>query len=180
MTNPSNQATIELRLDDSAQLFNTLDPFPFRQRDLSAEAEDFIVEWAEELPASRKIEIIIHLQSRDTGSGQDAMLSPAIRSWFRNREISEARAIKALFRKGRMTLLIGLAVLGLCLTLSWATTARSDSPFVRVLGESLIIVGWVVMWRPAEIFLYDWVPLLKRKKLFKRLSEAQVTVVQAV
>ncbi|MGA7532679.1 MAG: hypothetical protein WCB50_13625 [Pseudolabrys sp.] len=23
--------------------------------------------------------------------------------------------------------------------------------------ESLIIVGWVAIWRPIEIFLYDWI-----------------------
>jgi hypothetical protein len=34
---------IEIRVNDIAQLFHTLDPFPFRERDLADEAEDYIV-----------------------------------------------------------------------------------------------------------------------------------------
>jgi hypothetical protein len=37
---------IEIRVNDIAQLFHTLDPFPFRERDLVDEAEDYIVSWA--------------------------------------------------------------------------------------------------------------------------------------
>jgi len=36
---------IELRVNEIAQLFHTLDPFPFRERDLDREAEEFIVGW---------------------------------------------------------------------------------------------------------------------------------------
>ena len=46
---------IELRVDNIAQLFHTLDPFPFRERDLDKEAEEFIVGWARELAADRAI-----------------------------------------------------------------------------------------------------------------------------
>jgi hypothetical protein len=52
---------IELRVDNVAQLFHTLDPFPFRERDLDREAEEFIVGWARELTAGRAITIVIHL-----------------------------------------------------------------------------------------------------------------------
>ena len=50
---------IELRFDEIAQLFHTLDPFPFRERDLDREAEDFIVGWARELPVDQPISIVI-------------------------------------------------------------------------------------------------------------------------
>jgi len=35
--------------------------------------------------------------------------------------------------------------------------------------ESLTIVGWVAMWRPVEIFLYDWWPLVRRIRVYKNL-----------
>jgi len=43
---------IEIRIDDISQLFHTLDPFPFRERDLDKDAEEF-VSWARELPADQ-------------------------------------------------------------------------------------------------------------------------------
>ena len=33
-TEPQTESAIEIRVDDIAQLFDTLDPFPFRERDL--------------------------------------------------------------------------------------------------------------------------------------------------
>ena len=49
MTIESTDHVIELRVDEIAQLFHTLDPSPFRERDLDREAEEFIVGWAREL-----------------------------------------------------------------------------------------------------------------------------------
>jgi hypothetical protein len=54
-------SAIELRVDDVAQLFDTLDPFPFRERDLDKDAEEYIVGWARELDPTRPITIIAHL-----------------------------------------------------------------------------------------------------------------------
>jgi hypothetical protein len=34
----------------------------------------------------------------------------------------------------------------------------------------------VANWKPIEIFLYDWWPLLRRRNLYRRLSEASVEV----
>ena len=57
---------IELRVNEIAQLFHTLDPFPFRERDLDREAEEFIVGWARELPADQSIKILVHFPDSDT------------------------------------------------------------------------------------------------------------------
>jgi hypothetical protein len=39
-----------MKLRTVSQLFNTLDPSPFRERDLAKEAEDHIVNYAEDVP----------------------------------------------------------------------------------------------------------------------------------
>lgn len=53
--------TIEVRVEDISQLFHTLDPYPFRERDLDRDAEEFIVNWARDLPQSAPIRIIVYL-----------------------------------------------------------------------------------------------------------------------
>lgn len=172
----SGKATIELTLREGAQLFNTLDPFPFRERDLSADAERYIVEWAQELPKQQPIEIVIRLQSLEAGHPPDPDLAAAVTGWFADRARAETNALRELFRDGRLAFAIGFVVLALCLFLSWVLTQRMEGPFARVFQESLIIIGWVVIWRPAEMFLYDWLPLLRRRRLFQRLADARVTV----
>jgi len=50
----------------------------------------------------------------------------------------------------------------------------ADSPLGQVLHESLLIGGWVAMWRPLEIFLYDWWPIRAEARLFDRLATMPV------
>jgi len=169
------KSPIELRLREVAQLFNTLDPFPFRERDLAPEAEDYIVDWAEELPAAEPIKVVVHLESAgDPNAATD--VAAAITAWFAEREAAETKALRSLFRDGRRAFLIGIAILALCLFLAWQLSVSFEGPLARILQESLIIIGWVVIWRPAEMFLYDWLPMVRQRKLFRRLANATVTV----
>jgi hypothetical protein len=34
-----------------------------------------------------------------------------------------------------------------------------------IIRESLLIGGWVAMWRPMEILLYDWWPIRAEARL---------------
>jgi hypothetical protein len=43
---------LEVRLSTLRQLFNSLDPSPFHEKDLDREAEEYIVGWANEYPPS--------------------------------------------------------------------------------------------------------------------------------
>ena len=45
-----------------------------------------------------------------------------------------------------------------------------------VLRESLVIAGWVAMWRPMEVFLYDWWPIREERKLQDRLAAMPVQI----
>jgi hypothetical protein len=49
-------------------------------------------------------------------------------------------------------------------------------PLAGVLRESILIGGWVAMWRPLEIFLYDWWPIRADVRLYERLSAMPVRV----
>ena len=73
---------IELRVDNIAQLFHTLDPFPFRERDLDKEAEEFIVGWARELAADRMIKIVVHVPEAETQTKAAGELRRGIPSIF--------------------------------------------------------------------------------------------------
>jgi hypothetical protein len=47
---------------------------------------------------------------------------------------------------------------------------------VNILKEGLLIVGWVAMWRPLEIFLYDWFPIYQRQQMFDKLSQIPIDI----
>jgi len=46
-----------------------------------------------------------------------------------------------------------------------------------IVRESLTIGGWAAMWRPLEIYLYDWWPLRDERRVLERLSRMKVRLV---
>src|SRR5215471_16681250 len=168
---------IEVRVSDVSQLFDTLDPYPFPERDLDQDAEEYIVGWARELPRDAPITIVIHVPSAEAAKQDVRTLTTALNRYFTYRTGIVLRDLNELFRVGRISLLIGLVVLGLCVAgARLALRLLDDSELGRFLQESLIILGWVANWKPIEIFLYDWWPLVRRRNLYRRLSEANVEV----
>lgn len=169
------QDVIELRVDDVAQLFHTLDPFPFREKDLDREAEEYIVGWARELPAQHAIAIVIDFPDTEAQRKTAADLVVAFGRYFAERADAVQRNLNELFRVGRRSLAIGVAILIACLMAAhFAAGALFEQPFRGLAEESLLILGWVANWRPLEIFLYDWWPLARRRDLYRRLSAAKV------
>ncbi len=53
---------LALRVRDIAQLFHSMDPSPFLNKDLDPEAERFIESWATEFSPSSSFYITIHLE----------------------------------------------------------------------------------------------------------------------
>ena len=83
--------------------------------------------------------------------------------------------LSRLFRTGRISLVIGLAFLAVAIVVGEALAGRIRSEsYGWLVKESLIIGGWVALWRPLEIFLYDWWPIRDEARLYERLSRAAV------
>jgi hypothetical protein len=88
---------IEIRVHDIAQLFHTLDPFPFREKDLADEAEDYIVGWARELPAARPIRIVVHVPDTESQAKASSDLAEAFNRYFAGRAIAVQRDLNECF-----------------------------------------------------------------------------------
>src|SRR6266478_6346997 len=97
---PPIAGAIEIRISEIAQLFHSLDPFPFREKDLDKEAEEFIVSWARELPSDQQLTIIVHLPDTQASSSEARELSAALNRYFRYRAQVIALDLKELFRVG--------------------------------------------------------------------------------
>ncbi|MEI6862684.1 MAG: hypothetical protein WCL04_10590, partial [Verrucomicrobiota bacterium] len=133
-------ARIEVRLRELAQLFNSMDPSPFHERDLDADAEEFIVSWAREHATQRELELLIHLAvvppaDRGPGAGE------AVRHYFAVRSELKHREFRQLMRQGRFSLGVGLSFLTCCLALGalagGMVAARGHPTAADILKESL-------------------------------------------
>jgi hypothetical protein len=177
MATTDGMAEIAIRVQSISQLFNSLDPSPFREKDLDTAAEEFLVGWVRELPRSEPFAIVVQLPPEEAAKPEAARIGEAFANYFRHRAQVVAQELRELFRVGRRSLAIGALVLLVCLGSSQLFATMIGNPMVsRVLEESLIIVGWVANWRPIEIYLYDWWPIRRRMQLFSRIANAPVMV----
>lgn len=177
---PEGYARIEVHVGELKQLFNSLDPTPFRERDLDPRAEEFIAGWASELHTDMPLGLVVHVDGPAPAAADVAVLREAVREFFKQRAAATRRRLRQLLRVGRTSLLIGIAALGASIGLGdLLANLLTDGRFGGVLRESFLIGGWVAMWRPLEVFLYDWWPIRAEARLFDRLSELAVRVVPA-
>jgi len=175
MATENAEHLIEIRVDRLAQLFHTLDPFPFREKDLDQDAEEYIVSWARELPDKRPVRIAVHIPDGDAHDANSKELNEAFHRYFGGRAVAVQRELNELFRVGRRSLAIGIPILVACfISARLAAGYLSEYPVQRLVEESLLILGWVANWRPLEIFLYDLWPLARRRNLYRRLAAAAV------
>jgi hypothetical protein len=174
---PPGCRLIEVHISELQQLFNSLDPTPFRKRDLDPKAEAFIADWARELHADVPLGLLIHVDRDIASIDHVEIVQGAVRDYFAERAAVTRRQLRQLFRVGRTSLVIGLVFLSVSILLgNLAEDLLAHTRFAGVARESLLIGGWVAMWRPLEVFLYDWWPIRAEARLFDRLSAMTVRV----
>ena len=166
---------INLKLSDIKQLFNSFDPSPFFERDLDDNAVEYIVDSVREFP-KKKMRVVIHLPELIAESIDPGDIKAAISNYFSYKEQYFIRKIMNQRQEGRNALITGIAFLIICLSLSEFINAFIAGFLSRILSEGLMIAGWVGMWKPISIFLYDWWPLENEKKVYGKIKSMDVKI----
>lgn len=169
----ASAATVSIHVHDLAQMFNALDPSPFWDRDLDPEAAEFIEgEFSEKLSAG---EWHLHVHT-SAGMNLDADLQPAVEHYYERLAGSARRRLRDEMRLGQLALLGGVAIFLVSMTARGVLASLFQGGAPRILDEGLIILAWLALWRPAELLVYGWVPLYRRRRLYERLAAIRVSV----
>lgn len=170
-------STLRLTIGELRQIFNAMDPAPFRERDLDRNAEAYILDWANEVDARAPLALDVTLTREAASPEAGATLRDAVHAFFGERAVAKRREIRRLFRRGRVSLVIGLAFLaGAILLGDFLAGLAPRDRYAVIIQETFVIGGWVALWRPLEIFLYDWWPMVAEARLFDRLGAMRVDV----
>ncbi len=169
------KACIDLRVQRPAQLFDGRDPAPFRERDLDDDAVEYIVGAAEEIGHKHPLKIVVWV-AEPSSDLPPAMIRDAVKAHFDYELDRLGRHGKQHLRQAQLSMLVGLTILTLFLTLAELTKMLAEGHLRQILREGLVIFGWVAMWRPLELVLYDWWPLVVRRRLLRRIRDAELLV----
>lgn len=167
---------IELNLREIRQLFNSLDPAPFLEKDLDAAAEEYIVDAVRELGLRRHSKLVIHLPPSGCDGESAHSIAEAIHHYFNYRARHAADDLKQTLATGVVSLVIGLVFLFACLWFRNILGGLPQESGKEIFAEGLLIMGWVAMWRPIEIFLYDWWPIQHRQRIFRYIGAMSIQV----
>jgi hypothetical protein len=152
-----------------------MDPTPFHHRNLDTDAEEYLESWALEFPHNSHFRIIVHIEQMPS-EDPSPLVAEAIHNYFVYKSERTKRSLSLLLLEGRASLLIGLSFFAMCVFGTDMLTGFANNTFLRLLKESLLIGGWVAMWRPMQIYLYDWWPFVRRGSIYRNLGRATVHV----
>lgn len=170
---------IDVRLSHLSQLFDSVDPSPFREGRLTAGAEEYFLRRVKAQPGNQPVRIVIHLPAKEMMRSPPFDIAAALTGHFAACAAGESKRIRESIRTWRQAALIGFVVLSICLFLAWQISDNlPPRPMTRILQESFVILGWVSVWKPIETFLYELLPPGKRRRqhLLLRLASAEVIV----
>jgi hypothetical protein len=170
---------LEIYLPDIRRLFNSMDPAPFHERDLDPNAADYILEWAEELRRKGPLALVVKLGT-PLGPGDDAAaVERSVREHFQRRAAATRRRLRDMLRVGRYSLLIALLLIGPIIVVAESAAQMVETErYAALIENSLVIGAWVALWRPLEVFLYDWWPVRAEARLYDRLGALEVRTVE--
>lgn len=172
---------VVVRLHDLRNFFAVPDVDPFAGEDIDMSGVDLVMEtvriqrgWRHR-PVATRIEVPSSPES-------DALVPriPQALASYCDRHIQHTeRQLGEVWQNGRRALIVGVVFLALCLGLAAGIErlVPDNSLLSRLLVEGAIIAGWVGLWRPIELLLFEWWPYVENIRLYRKLRDMPVSVV---
>ena len=162
---------VEIKLNEVRQLFNSFDPAPFREKDLEASAENYIVDSVQEFHLDVPVKLILHLPQQACTEEAVNSVPEAIHNYFSYRADITAKELRFTLKQGRIALIIGLVFLFMCIAAQQLIASMEKTGLMwSIIEEGFLISGWVAMWRPIEVFLYEWWPIRRKRRVYEKLA----------
>jgi hypothetical protein len=155
----ARSASVSIHVRDLVQMFNSLDPSPFWDRDLDRAAAEFVEGEFSEKRSAGVWHLYVHTHG---GAASAADLQAAIENYYGRLASSARRALR------EHLWLLCMAARGII--------RGTLGGLPQVLDQGLIILAWLALWRPAEALGYECVPLYRKRRLFQRLAGIRVFV----
>lgn len=168
---------IEIKLETVRQLFNTFDPDPFPEKDIDRDAEEYIVGATGELHLNTPAKLVFRLPASEHDENTTEDITQGIRHYFSYRAEIARRELVRTLKNGRMAMFIGLGFLILCIIMQQTISSLGKSGLLwTIIEEGFLISGWVAMWHPIDIFLYQWWPIRRKRRIYEKIASMPIEV----
>jgi len=167
---------IELVLRNMMQLFNSLDPSPFHEKELDPDAEEYIFNAVLDQPKKIPVKMVIYLPKEAITDSSRESIILGIHNHFVYKSSVSDRELRRLFERGRVVLLIAVGFLFGSLLGRQILSTLEQTLLVRMAEEGLLIFGWVTLWEPVYIFIYGWWPIVQKRRIYDKIRTMDIEV----
>jgi hypothetical protein len=120
--------------------------------------------------------LIIHVEEPEGKELGKDVVRDAIRSYFSYKIDLQRSELKTFLKTAQFFLFIGLGVLACCLGIAQTLTVPQPPGAIGILREGIVIFGWVSVWKPIELVLFDWYPILTKIHFYQKLLETEIDI----
>jgi hypothetical protein len=166
---------IELTVKSITELFDSSTPACLGYQTVNGAITELLLEKVAAAP--RNVPDKLNLIVPAGEIAQAATVATAMRAYFEVCREQEQRRISRIFWEARVALSMSVVFLLVANALGQGIRAAFSGKFAGAVATGLEIFGWVAMWKPAELLLYDWIPVRRRRNLLARLASMEIECV---
>jgi len=176
MTSKPRNSELHLNIGSFDTVFDNRDPETLPRRRLDPEWLEYVLETIDDLPRSTALDMTLHTSSAALGKWKETDLAQSLREHFETYDMRLRMRVRENFRTGRTILLLGVLILIVFTGLSVLFEQFDLGVFHRIFTEGFLIIGWVALWRPVDILLYDWWPIVAERRKIARILKGIITI----
>jgi hypothetical protein len=167
---------IRLELSDPRELFHAPELDPLAGQPHADPGIERILNRIRPKP-DRPVHTTLRLPAAARAPDLEARVRAGLQQYCDVRTGQIAHDLASLRQEGMATLWRGVLFLALCM---FGSRVLGDPKFLpdivaRFLDEGLIIAGWVALWYPLDVLLYQHWPLKRQRRLYEQLRGMDLT-----
>jgi len=144
---------------------------------LSKPIEDYLFKAVKCYPISQKLKLLIIIKESHTQRDEDEIYK-VIHSHFYYKVKVTQIYLKEQFRQWEINFFIGILFLILCLIIGGILEKFTHIGVIKIIKESLLIIGWVALWEPVSFILFGWRVINRDKQYYKKLCNIPIEVIE--
>lgn len=181
---PAANKEINIPLNDIRHLLLDPDCDPFEDRNLNISGLEYAVKQLRIKPLPKEIQLNLIL-SKDSSDYNLANVEESFHRHCLNivKDKEEESyylnwQIKRNFKRAILPLLIMIIVVGLIMYYLMDERSKIVQIMLILINNCVVIMGWVLLWLPSEVFLYEAPRVKKEIELYRLLANAKIHIAQ--
>jgi hypothetical protein len=148
-------------------------------KELTGEAEEALAGYLDEYRVGRSASMVIELPEQELEGTSTSLIIDAIRHHFGFRQDDLNHDLKISRREGVYSLILMLVNIFILLLFAAYVTVNEiplDSVIVVLIVGLIVILNWATIWDTYELFVFDYRNLVRKRKIFQKITTIPLTV----